>query len=76
MKEETIEEAFEKWSAKKKGYDKLDVLRFGPKWQSERMYSEEEVLDLILARDIYLGICESSEKVEQWFEQFSKLKNG
>ena len=46
-KQETLEEAFEKWadqqSQKGVGYDKIDVLQFGAKWQAERMYSEEEV---------------------------------
>ena len=48
----TLEEAFEKWADKqfKKGigYDKIDVLRFGAKWQAKRSYSENEVRELII----------------------------
>jgi hypothetical protein len=33
---ETLEEAFEKWSSEQSGYNKLDVLRFGAKWQAEQ----------------------------------------
>jgi hypothetical protein len=47
-KQETLEEAFKKWSGRTQvGYDKIDVLNFGAKWQAERMYSEEEVLELL-----------------------------
>ena len=42
-KQETLEEAFEKWSDLREGFGKLDVLRFGAEWQQERSYSDEEV---------------------------------
>jgi hypothetical protein len=42
----------------------------------ERSYSEEEVLDLLCARNIEFNLIEARDKVEEWFEQFSKLKNG
>jgi len=36
--EETLEEAFKKWSGRTQvGYDKIDVLNFGAKWQQEQM---------------------------------------
>jgi hypothetical protein len=47
MEKETLEEAFEQWSDKQTGYDKLDVLRFGAKWQQERMYSEQDMIDFV-----------------------------
>ena len=73
FKQETIEEAFEKWSEEMpKGYDKLDVLRFGAKWQQERSYSEEEVLkflkDCLQNYDLRNGRLE----LKDWFEQFKK----
>jgi hypothetical protein len=43
LKQETLEEAFKKWTDKQNAYDKFDVLRFGAKWQAERMYSEEDM---------------------------------
>lgn len=73
-KQETLEEAFEKWadqqSQKGVGYDKIDVLQFGAKWQTERMYSEEEVLKILLAKNVDLGIIGKTSEVKEWFEQF------
>lgn len=45
LKQETLEEAFEKWSDKQNAYSKLDVLKFGAKWQQEIMYSEEDMIE-------------------------------
>jgi hypothetical protein len=75
MKKETLEEAFEKWDEQfPKGYDKLDVLSFGAKWQQERSYSEEEVLELLILRTLH---CKTETKfnyinTKKWFEQFKK----
>jgi hypothetical protein len=68
-KQETLEEAFEKWSDEIKSYTKYDVLRFGAKWQQERSYSEEEVKHIISE-----ALQSASVKVnlEQWFKQFKK----
>jgi hypothetical protein len=41
----------------------------GAKWQAERMYSEEEVLNLI-KKGFYTHY--NSLTVEEWFEQFKK----
>jgi hypothetical protein len=40
----------------------------GAKWQAERMYSEEEVLQLLLR----LQQTESYDNLYDWFEQFKK----
>jgi len=40
--------------------------------QQERSYSEEEVLDLLCARNIEFNLYEGRDKVEEWFEQFKK----
>ncbi len=42
-KQETLEEAFDKWG-EKRGYDKYDVLRFGAKWQAERTCNHSYIL--------------------------------
>jgi hypothetical protein len=44
----------------------------GFKKAEEVMYTEEEVLDLLCARNIELNIYEGRENIEQWFEQFKK----
>ena len=36
------------------------------------MYSEEEIIDLLLARDIELNSFEGIDKAKEWFEQFKK----
>jgi hypothetical protein len=44
----TLEEAFKKWSGRTQvGYDQIDVLNFGAKWQAERMYNAEEVIAIV-----------------------------
>ena len=53
---------------------KLDFIE-GAKWMKERMYSEEEVIELLNEREDYLGSNPSifdylSNK--EWFEQFKK----
>lgn len=47
------------------------------KWQAERMYSEEEVLDLLQKRDNYLMTPTTQSLLdflmpEEWFKQFKK----
>jgi hypothetical protein len=71
-KQETLEEAAENY-AKQFDYaedssPQLDFIE-GAKWQEERMYSEEEVKDLILKfNNDKPGIYDASE----WFEQNKK----
>lgn len=43
----------------------------GAKWQEERMYSEEEVLELILKSKIETSNL-YYEDMKEWFEQFKK----
>ena len=47
----------------------------GAKWQQERSYSEEEVLDLLCARNIEFNLYEGRDEVEKWFKQFKKKTN-
>ncbi len=47
----------------------------GAKWQQERSYSEEEVLNIILKYELAKrnkGIYWSDREVKEWFEQFKK----
>jgi hypothetical protein len=70
-KQETLEEAFKKWSGRTQiGYDKIDVLNFGAKWQAERMYSEEDLLSAFKAGMMFIG--EDKGSFREWFEQFKK----
>lgn len=69
-KQETIEEAAEKYashSLKEERQKDLNMgFQAGAKWQAERMYSEEEVLDII-------ANCDGSvTQAKKWFEQFKK----
>jgi len=68
-KQETLEEAAEKYSNNfVEDESKFDIEDFikGAKWQSERMYSEEEVL---LNRP---GPYLSDEEIKEWFQQHKK----
>lgn len=73
-KQETLEETAEKY-AELSYYNRDDVNAFvnGAKWQAERMYSEEEVLELLHKRMIYtLGNDYQEITTTKWFEQFKK----
>jgi hypothetical protein len=66
-KQETLEEA-----AKRQDHTlSVEYCAFieGAKWQAERMYSEEEVLELLLSRP---GPYLTDEEIKEWFEQFKK----
>jgi hypothetical protein len=87
MKEETLEEAAERYAEKVfNERPNLDndskiwlvggsTLGFteGAKWQQERSYSEEEVIDILLLS--YSSISDRSlagADLRKWFEQFKK----
>jgi len=51
----------------------LEGIEVGAKWQAERMYSEEEVLDLLHSRMTHtLGSEYKEETTLKWFEQHKK----
>ena len=78
MEKETLEEAFDRI------FDSIDYTEFdftsfeqGAKWQQERMYSEEDVMKLLIyCKDKFGGsgledyVYDS--EVKDWFEQFKK----
>ena len=79
---ETLEEAAERWVFDTNGHkwsnnddtagDNYNSFIKGAKWQQERSYSEEEIIDLLLARDIELNSFEGIDKAKEWFEKYKK----
>lgn len=80
MKEETLEEAAERYASHSLKEERQKDLKMGfidgAKWQQERMYSEEEVQVKLYECLGHFAqkhniIIEGSE-IDQWFEQFKK----
>ena len=46
----------------------------GAKWQVERMYSEEEVKEILFHRETHYIKTAHHLHINEWFEQFKKLK--
>lgn len=46
----------------------------GAKWQAERMYSEEEVKEILFHRETHYIKTAHHLHINEWFEQFKKLK--
>ena len=77
MEKETLEEAAERLIldnfikvAPKQKVNAADILRHyfkaGAKWQAERMYSEEEVIELLKKAHFV------EQNIDEWFEQNKK----
>ena len=47
-------------------------IELGANWQAESMYSEEEVIEIILAKNAQLGIIGKTAEVKEWFKQYKK----
>jgi hypothetical protein len=81
MTNETLEEAAEKYSLElleaktiqphEKTWIK-SMFIYIAKWQAERMYSEEEVLDLLNHRSFDLKFKKDVKTSSEWFEKFKK----
>jgi hypothetical protein len=67
MNKETLEEA--NWKVLG---TKTDTFYNGAKWQADRMYSEEEVLELIWKYETRQTSMVGYGNVKKWFEQFKK----
>ena len=51
----------------------IDAFKDGAKWQAERMYSEEEVMDIIYSYSKWKYHEKEDEfYIDVWFEQFKK----
>ncbi len=77
MSKEILEEAArEYWKRGQFGLEKAaDTERAflkGGKWQQERMYSEEEVLDILFKHTEYFAGFGERVSLTEWFEQFKK----
>jgi hypothetical protein len=72
MEKETIEEAANNWIKNTSEFVSVkNGFIEGAKWQAERMYSEEEVLDILYkhTEDMFKG---TRLTLTEWFEQFKK----
>ena len=75
-KQETLDEVAEKYAEGKSSNSTfrnthIRDFKAGADWQQERMYSEEEVLDLLLKSKIETSNL-YYEDMKEWFEQFKK----
>lgn len=71
MEKETLEEAgqnYENSFNEPNGTESVDFIA-GAKWQQETMYSQEEVLELLLNRP---GPYLTDDEIKEWFEKFKK----
>ena len=82
-KQETLEEAAEKWVFKTNGHkwsnnnnevgDNYGSFIAGAKWQQERMYSEDDMHNLMDEYQEWLVLTlEPIKPFKEWFEQFKK----
>ena len=72
MKQETLEEAANKTYCFYGDVELREAFELGAKWQQERSYSEEEVLDLLFDFQIHRNDLENCVEAREWFEQFKK----
>jgi hypothetical protein len=75
MNKETLEEDDDNWVRKPVIGTKRESFIAGAKWQSERMYSEEEVIELLNKREDCINQTSSIldyTSTKEWFEQFKK----
>lgn len=75
MNKDTLEEAAERYKSLKLPDDLYDGFIEGANWQAKRMYSQEEVVDLIedwtkMAKGLNMNF--PSDKFEEWFKQFER----
>jgi hypothetical protein len=75
MNKETLEEAAEKYRdywLETRGLTLTDTFIAGAKFQAERMYSEEEVLELIWKYETRKTSMVGYGNVKKWFDQIKK----
>jgi hypothetical protein len=75
-KQETLEEAADNWVRKPVIGTKRESFIAGAKWQAERMYSEEEVKNIVEEARWQVPATgnprEFTKNFDKWFEQFKK----
>ena len=79
MKQETLEEAAEKFRSENPGTTQggnntkiLNAFKNGAKWQQERSYSEEELHKIIGSYQAHIPLFNHEFTYDMWFEQFKK----
>jgi hypothetical protein len=77
FKQETLYDAFLNCLINKEFKTKEDYIafrgaEFGAKWQQERSYSEEEVINLLYIRSMCQEHYESDAEIREWFNKFKK----
>jgi hypothetical protein len=74
MSKETLEEAAEKYVEEDNNNRYYNDFIAGAKWQAERMYSEEEVYNLLCSMPNFFNmtIPQQIKARDKWFEQFKK----
>jgi len=74
-KQETLKQVAERLASTT---DEFNMFIAGAKWQAEKMYSEEEVIELLTARCKHFGTTMTRfrelllKQDLEWFEQFKK----
>jgi hypothetical protein len=68
-KQETLEEVAERLHPEEWDWREREIFIAGAKWQQERMYSEEEVTQLLIK---FNQEIQEVEDVRGWFDQFKK----
>ena len=79
MKQETLEEAAEKFRSENPGTTQggnntkiLNAFKNGAKWQQERSYSVEELHKIIGSYQAHIPLFNHEFTYDMWFEQFKK----
>jgi hypothetical protein len=71
IQEETVEEAAERLYPEEWNWNEKEIFIKGAKWQAERMYSEEEVLNII-DKLFHIYSSDYRQNAKKSFEQFKK----
>jgi hypothetical protein len=83
-KQETLEEAAKEYDRKSTRWGAKNIFIDGAKWQAERMYSEDEVLNILYQWSMYKIDIELERLADElpnilpyneWFEQFKKKQS-
>ncbi len=71
-----LKQAFEKYSQYLEDFENKDTyehgFKDGAKWQQERSYSEEEVINFLQEMNDWPTTFEGRIDIREWFEQFKK----
>jgi len=75
MKQETFEEFLKREGYPEDSYGQdtwEDGARKGAEWQEKRMYSKDEVLNLLIEMNSWPTTFEGKEDITEWFEEFTE----